>query len=279
MVRRIAVAFVLLCLAAPAWLKAQPAPAATQAASVINPAAAKKQAPKTKTATKPSGPSESGPCRIGVIPVIGDQFVVQKVGIMAFGNERTDVPIDAWGLDDLVVARVRAAVAPGTVVRRIPYAKGAFEPYENPPVRLFRNRQDDLTAVVRQITASTNCERYVVVTRFTGKLDGTNQTLHGIGVLNHGTSILSHTSLFANIQLTVFDGQTFAIRKNPFANLGAVLAGTFARMTRDPLTELDNASFPEPATEAANSAPLRDRTRALLTAKLDKTLPAYLKEE
>jgi hypothetical protein len=83
--------------------------------------------------------------------------------------------------------------------------------------------------------------------------------------------------LFANIQVTVFDGQTFAIHKNPFAGLGSILAGAFAG--QDPLTELDNAAFPEPAAQAPNSTMLRDRTRALIAANLDKRLPAYLKGE
>jgi hypothetical protein len=142
----------------------------------------------------------------------------------------------------------------------------------------FVTANDDLAAVVRQITANVSCERYVVVTKYTGKLEGTNQTLHGIGVLNHGTSLLSYTSLFANIQVRVFDGHTFAIRKNPF-NLGSILAGTFASMKGDPLTKLENESFPEPAAAAANNAILRDHTRASLAARLDKVMPAYLKEE
>jgi hypothetical protein len=252
------------------------------ATTTVAPAAkpvVKKPAPKAKTATKPLTAAESGPCQIGVIPAIGDQFVVQKVGLTIFGNEHTEVPIDAWSLDDLAVARIRAAAAPGSAVRRIAYPKGAFAPYDNPAPALFRNSRDDLTAIVKQIATNASCERYLVDTKFAGKLDGTNQTLRGIGILNHGTSLLSHTSLFANVQVTVFDGQTFAVGKNPYANLGSILAGTFAHMTRDPLTELDNASFPEPASEAVNSAMLRDRVRALLTANLDKTLPAFLKEE
>lgn len=278
MVRSFAVAAILSCLASFAWAQTKPGPAATTAAPVAKPAV-RKPAPKTRTARKPSVPAESGPCRIGVIPAIGDQFVVQKVGLTIFGNEHTEVPIDAWSLDELVVARVRAAAASGTAVRRIAYPKGAFAPYDHPAPALFRNSRDDLTAIVKQIAANASCERYVVVTKFTGQLDGTNQTLRGIGILNRGTSILSHTSLFANVQVTVFDGKTFAIGKNPYANLGSILAGTFARMTQDPLTELDNASFPEPPAEAANNAMLRDRVRALLTANLDKILPAHLKEE
>ena len=280
MVRSLAVALVLSCIASFAWAQAQPKPGTTPAGAPTAKRSVKKPAPTTKTAKKPSVPADNGPCQIGVIPVVGDRFAVQKVGLTIFGNELTEVPIDAWGLDDLVVARVRAAMAPGTGVRRIAYAKGAFAPYDHPAPALFRNSQDDLTTIVRQIAANAGCERYVVVTKFSGQLDGTNQTLRGIGVLNRGigTGLLSHTSLFANIQVTVFDGQTFAIHKKPF-NLGSVLAGSLARMTQDPLTKLENADFPEPATNATASAMLRDRVRALLSANLDKTLPAFLKEE
>jgi hypothetical protein len=135
--------------------------------------------------------------------VVGDQFVVQKVGITIFGNEYTEVPIDAWGLDDLVIARVRAATAPGTGVRRIAYPKAAFAPYDHPAPALFRDAHGDLTAIVRQITATAGCERYVVVTKFSGQLDGTNQILRGIGVLNRGIGAIGHTSLFTNVQVTV----------------------------------------------------------------------------
>jgi hypothetical protein len=147
MIRSFAVALVLSCFVASAWAQAQPAPgtAITQAGTPAPKLVAKKPAPKAKTSAKPTGPLESGPCQIGVIPVIGDQLVVQKVGLTVFGNEHTEVPIEAWGLDDLVIARVRAAIAPGTGVRRITYPKAAFAPscpraVSQRPGRLDRHR-------------------------------------------------------------------------------------------------------------------------------------------
>jgi len=125
MIRAFAVALVLSCFAVSPWAQAQPAPGTRGTTAAPKPAA-RKSAPKAKTSAKPPGPAESGPCQIGVIPVIGDQFVVQKVGLMVFGNDHAEVPINAWGLDDLAVARVRAAAA-GAGVRKIAYAKGAFE--------------------------------------------------------------------------------------------------------------------------------------------------------
>jgi hypothetical protein len=104
-----------------------PQPAATSPAKPTVKSTTKRTAPKAKASATPSTPAESGPCQLGVIPAIGDQFVVQKIGLTVFGNEEAEIPIPTWGLDDLVVARVRAA-APGLMVRKLSYAKATFDP-------------------------------------------------------------------------------------------------------------------------------------------------------
>ena len=130
---------------------------------------------------------------------------------------------------------------------------------------------------MRQITPNDRCERYLAVTKATLVLDGSqipDVIVRGIGVYNRGFGSLSHTRLFTGIQVTVFDGQTCAVRKTSVSGPGfaEMLAGT------GPLLKLDNADFPAPATAAVGDLTLRDRTRALLTATLDKTLAAALKE-
>ena len=276
-VRAFIVVSVWLSATTSIWAQSAPAPqpAATSPAKPTVKSATGKVGPKARTGATRSTPAESGPCQIGVIPAIGDQFVVQKVGITVFGNEETEIPIPAWGLDDLVVARVRAA-APGLLVRKLSYAKGTFDPYYRPPSMLFRDPRKDLANVVRQVAANARCERYVADTRFDGQFGGTNQVLNGIGVVNHGVGALSSSVLFANVEATVFDGQTLDVVKRPLPGLNAILS---AGLVQDPLAKLDNADFPTTAADAANSATLRDRTRALLTSRLDRTLPAYLKQE
>src|ERR1700733_12978546 len=83
------------------------------AAAKAKPAAKMPAAPKAAAAT----PAASGPC-IGVFPLMFDQFGVRKIGITVFGNDFTQIKVDNWGLDDLVVERLRAAVGPGLAVRR-----------------------------------------------------------------------------------------------------------------------------------------------------------------
>jgi hypothetical protein len=282
MVRSLAVAAVLSCLAAPAWAQAQPAAsaAATTATSVVKPPA-KRHAPRPPADAKPHAQAPSGRC-LGVIPAAGDRFMVKKIGLTVFGNETKIAPIEAWGLDDLIVARVRVAAGAGVPVLRLAYPKDAFEPYYDPQSKPFRNSWGQLnswgplTAIVRRIAAGTNCRRYVVVTGLPGAYSRTNETLSGVGVFQ--ASLFKKTYLFAYIHVTVFDGENFAIRKNPYATIQSRLTEALLVPRKDFNLEIDSTLFPLSAAEAANSTTLRDGARAVLTERLDDLLPAFLKE-
>lgn len=266
-----------LCLLSSA--SAQTPPTATTPAPTATPAkpAVKKSAPKAKPAAKPTAAVESGPCRLGVISAIGDRYSVQKIGFMVFQNQENEVPID-WGLDELVFARVRAATGADPTVRMISYPKGAFEPFYHPKSLFIRDPGERLPEIVRSITPKANCERYLVATTYKAELPGTHVVLNGIGTYYQG---LPH--LFANISITLIDGRTYEQIKRPFANFGASLAaGLKAGLgvwAEDDATKLDNALFPDPPAAASGSAVLRERTRALITDRLDKGLPAFLKED
>ena len=277
MLRVVAAACVLSCLTTSAWAQGQPATPAAPSATAAKPSV-KKPVSKARVSAKPSATADSGACQVGVISMIGDTFAVQKIGFTVFSNEYTDVPIEGWGIDDLVVARVRAAL-PKAAVRKIPYSKAALEPYEHPAPSLFRNPQAEFTAFVREITANAGCERYVAVIKLTTQVDGTNQAHRGIGLLNRGIGALTHTFLFTDISVSVLDGHTYAIRKEPI-NVGKILEkGLLGDFANDPLSKLDNDAFPEPASRAATSPLLRERTRALLTAILDKKLAVLFQEQ
>ncbi|WP_349631869.1 hypothetical protein [Bradyrhizobium iriomotense] len=234
--------------------------------------------PKAKPVAKQPVAVESGPCRLGVISVIGDRYAVQKFGLTIFENEVNEVPID-WGLDDLVFARVRAATNNDPAVRRITYPKGVFDPFYNPKTILIRDPGERLPVIVRSFTANASCERYLVATTFKAELPNTHMTLNGIGTYNQGLGgLLRHSHLFANVAITLIDGRTYEEIKRPFVNFGANFAASM-RLTEDPLTKLDNSLFPEPPAAASASTALRERTRALVADRLDRGLPGYLKED
>jgi hypothetical protein len=278
MFRSFAAVILVSCFAVDGWAQSPPT-TNTPAASTPAKAVTKKAAPKAKAAAKQPVAAETGPCRLGIISALGDRFAVQKFGLTIFETEESAVAVEGWGLDDLVVARVRAATGTDPAVRRITYPKSAFEPFYNPTSRFLPDPREGLPAIVRSITPTANCERYLVVTRFKGQVPGTNLILDGIGAYSRGLgSVIRHSHLFANVGVTLLDGGNYETISRPFAGLGTRLADGL-RLTEDPLTKLDNSLFPEPATAVPGSAMLRERTRALVAARLDQTLPDYLKND
>jgi hypothetical protein len=275
MFRVLVVAFALSCLAQSGWAQTQSAPANTAPAPATKPAV-KKPAAKSKTVAKPAATADSGPCQVGVISDMGDQFVVQTVGLTVFGNERSEVPVGGWGLDDLVVARVRAAAGPGVRVRKIAHAKEAFAQLEGSG-SFFRDMKSELSNVVRQIASGSNCERYVLANRFTSQFSNLNQSVRGIGIV----SWAHRTFLFALSHIRIYDGQSFEVIKQATATIDdepLVSRLLLLNPIRGPNRELDRSSFPSAPEEAATNPALRDGVRALLTASLDNTLPGMLRQ-
>jgi hypothetical protein len=168
---------------------------------------------------------------------------------------------------------VRAA-AGSIPVRRIAYTRGTFDSYYHPKRSLFRNQREELSNLIRQIAGNAGCQRYLVVMRGEGQLDGTNQRLSGLGILNRGAGLISSSFVFAYVDATWVDGQTFEIMKGP----AVTFEGVMKRMANDLISnehmrKVYNSMFPAAAAGSANDAVLRDNARGLLTEQLDKILP------
>jgi hypothetical protein len=280
-----------LAVAQPALAQTAPTPAPTPSPAnpPVKPALKKPAPPKPDAgATSPAAAAaaQHGPC-IGVIPHVGDHFAVQAIGVTMFGNDLKEVPIESWWLDDLVVARIRAAAGTRFAVRRIAYPANAFEPFDNPPNRLFRNAMNDLKGVVQTIARAGGCERYVVVVENEIPFRDTNQTVKGIGIVNRGVS----TYLYALTSLFVFDGHAFDVLKKgvgaineekivPDPLVNALLRKDPIRGPSRELKEFRRTSEPDavfiwPPTHDTVMG-LRDTTRALLAESLDNALPKLL---
>jgi hypothetical protein len=277
MVRVFTAAFVFSCFIVSASAQTPPPQgAATQSGAPAAKPVAKKSTPKPKAGAKVA--PESGPCPIGVIPFIGDLFVVQKVGLMVFGNEYAEVSTNGWGLDDLAVARIRAA-APGVAVRKITAAKDAFATEEKGGLSaLFRDRNVELIAAVRKVVAGTSCKRYVLVHRSVSQFSNTNQQVRGVGIVGWA----GRNYLFALTYILVFDGEDFSILKQAAASTddeSLLSRGLGLNPIHGPSRRLEDEPFPASPGEAASNPALREGVRALLSASLDQTLPTVLTEK
>ena len=274
MVRFLATACALSCLAATPTAQAQPAPAtaAAQTTSPVEPAV-KKAAPKARINAKPTRAAETGHCQIGVIPIAGNLFLVEKFGPFTFNDTYARVAVDGWTLDELVVSRVRAA-APGMSVQRIPFTKEELElARRRKPISLFYSSAAALKEFAQYLAPRISCERYIVVHRHGG-----TQREFGIGISKH--YLAKQASLFAMMYIRVYDGRTFELIKQAPA---LMTEDTYIeRLLHNPLggpsRELDPAMFPDKPADAAANPVLRDGVRAMLTASLDKTLPPMLRQ-
>ena len=277
MFRSFAAATILVsCLTAAGWAQS-PATSSTPAAATPAKPVVKKAAPKPKAVAK-QPVAETGPCRLGVISALGDRFSVQKFGLTIFETEESEATMNGWGLDDLPLARVRAATGADPSVRRIAYPKGAFEPYYNPKSRFLPDPNEGLPAIVRSITGNANCERYLVITKYNAMVAGTKLEINGIGVYSQGIgSFARHSHLFANVAVSMYDGTTYEKISRSLAAFGASFSAGLG-LTEDPLTKLDNSLFPDPPESASSSATLKERTRALVSARLDRMIPVYLQQ-
>ena len=277
MFRSFAAATILVsCFTAAGWAQS-PATSSTPAAATPAKPVVKKAAPKPKAVAK-QPVAETGPCRLGVISALGDRFSVQKFGLTIFETEESEATMNGWGLDDLPLARVRAATGADPSVRRIVFPKGAFEPYYNPKSRFLPDPNEGLPAIVRSITANANCERYLVITKYNGIVPGTKLEINGIGVYSQGIgSFARHSHLFANVAVSMYDGTTYEKISRSLAAFGASFSAGLG-LTEDPLTKLDNSLFPDPPESASSSATLKERTRALVSARLDRMIPVYLQQ-
>jgi hypothetical protein len=276
MLRNSAAAVILMsCFTATGWAQA---PSTTSpAASPSSKPATKKAAPKAR-ATAKQPVAETGPCRLGVISALGDRFSVQKFGLTIFENEESEAPMNGWGLDDLPFASVRAATGADPSVRRIAYPKEAFDPYYNPKSRFLPDPNEGLPAIVRNITSNANCERYLVITKYNGTVPGTKMEIKGIGAYSQGIgSLVRHYHLFANVAISIYDGTTYEKINRSLAAFGASFAAGLG-LTEDPLTKLDDSVFPNPPESASSSTALKERTRALVSARLDRMIPVYLQQ-
>jgi hypothetical protein len=243
----------------PSPIKPSPAKPSSTMTSSTKPSPAKpppaKPAAKKPEPPKPDATAQSGPCGIGVIPHIGESFAVQSIGLTMFGNGLKEVP--------------------SVAVRRIAYPANAFATFDNPP--LFHNTENDIKEIVQSVAPASRCERYVVVIRSGSQWSNTNQSVKGIGIVHSGIiDRLSVTFLFTMTALDIVDGHTFEILKKGAGSIedNQLLHDLLTMPAlRGPNRKLEDFPWPPPPDAVMG---LREPTRALLAASLDKVLPKLL---
>jgi hypothetical protein len=168
---------------------------------------------------------------VGIISAIGDQFILAKGGLTGPDDGSRSFSISAWGLDDLIVQQVTAALSSRFQVKEVAYRRAAFAGIQESaiaPVNLVRG--DPLKKLVESEVSPQGLDAYIVVTKAKANFGGGNRKLEGVGLITFKTLMDSYSQVYALYEIRVVDGKTFDIIEKmaaaPLENAGYVrLAG------------------------------------------------------
>lgn len=202
-----------------------------------------------------------------VISAIGEKFVLKKIGFTVFGNEETELPLDPWKLDDLVIEKVNALLGNRYAVWKIDYPKGALSEPKGGGFQLFLDSTTWFRDRFRKIVAGQQCDLYLVVSNTISRFGSTNQSVAGLGMVEAPSS---EVFLYALTITTVFDGRSLEILRDERNSIGQ---GTFLATIVGPHREVPGSAWPK-SKDLSQNEPLRRATWALVEQSLDRTVPA-----
>ncbi len=268
----------LLAAALLFWNSSAPAVAQTEQSAASKPAD-RIQSTGPAGQKRPTARSQQA-CQLGLISIVGNKFEMTDIGpfdlafMVKYSHGRAD-----WGLDDVVLARVRAA-APGLNVQNIAYDKEELHRAAQEH-GLFRSFANEIRDFARQTAAKTHCERYIVVHRRTAQIDGRPAVAVGFGLIRLRSMLGKETAyLHALTSVRIYDGNFELIKAAP-ASMGDD-PGPFEvpknyKPVRGPARQIDIASLPATPQQAAQNPAYRASVESLLATSLDKTLPGLLR--
>jgi hypothetical protein len=204
---------------------------------------------------------------VGVISAFGERFQLKKVGMTVFGNDESEFPVAAWGIDDLTVSKVRTLLGRRFDVRPVTYRRSAFAP----------PRSGGVAAMTREAVTPAGVDAYVVVTYGGSQLGATNQSVSGLGMLeaSGGAFFSDRLFLYALYSVSVIDAREFKQKSITVALMpGESLVDPMrSTVLRGPHRQVDASWWPTTRDAASNQ-----RLKGVVVELVDQSLPNTLQQ-
>jgi hypothetical protein len=178
---------------------------------------------------------------VGIISAVGDEITFARGGLTGLDNSSQRFPIGSWGLDDLIVQKVTAALNGRFQVQPVSYTRADFAAIKDSPVAPVNLiRSDPIKKLVQSEVSPQGLDAYIVITKAKSTFGGGGRKLEGIGFLNYGTVLASYSQIHALYEVRVFDGKTFDVIEKmsapPLDDVGAVRIAGPSRMIDESLS-------------------------------------------
>ena len=156
---------------------------------------------------------------IGIVSAIGDDFTLTRAGLTAPTETERHLPIQAWGLDDLITIRTGLLLGKRYQVVGLTYARAPFAAQDavsafavsNAIAKLTKSSEDRLIELVRTQVAPQGLDVYVVLAKATASYGSRSRDVAGIGAIERVAVLGSSAQLHALYTITVIDGHTFKV--------------------------------------------------------------------
>jgi hypothetical protein len=209
---------------------------------------------------------------VGIISAVGDEFSFNTAGLTGLDQHESRLPIEGWGIDDLIISRASEMLTKHFQVQSVNYRREDFAVVENTSSISVMNllREDPLKKLVQTGVSPQGLDAYVAITKSKVTYGSRGRTVSGLGIIKYGMVFGSLTLVHALYSITVIDGHDFHIigkrsASPPSVNGTLRLAG--------PNRSVDEALLP------ATDGPLQnEKLRAIVVDLIDGSLPSLLQD-
>jgi len=215
----------------------------------------------------PAKPSDAP--RIGIVSAIGDKFYASKIGMLAFGSDFKEMPIAAWGIDEMMTAKIRTALSPRFDVKPVTYKRAVFASFPDRSGLIAQNFRPD---VVREVSPQ-GLDAYIVVVKAERSYGGSRQLVQGIGSAEGNTDVDPIMFVHTYYNIFLVDGRDFQIK----SQAGSQVPRPFNPFKRDfmssPARQVDASLWPTSLKAAEHQ-----KLKGIVVELIDESLPPTLEK-
>jgi hypothetical protein len=209
---------------------------------------------------------------IGIISAIGGEFTITKAGLTGLASDAQSVPIEAWGIDDLIVSRAGALLGRRFDVRPLTYRRAAFAAVDEdsavPAVNLLR--EDPIKKLVPAQVSPLGLDAYVLITKAKSIYGSTGRTVTGVGIVTRTAAFGFSSQIHALYVVRLLDGHEFKVIAKCSAS---PLDNAEINRLAGPSHPVDDSFLP-----AANDIPRNEKLKAAIIDLIERSLPTTLED-
>lgn len=213
-------------------------------------------------------PNVEGIRTVGIVSAIGDKFYARKMGFLGIGNDFKEMAIDSWAIDEMMTAKIRAALTPRFDVRPVTYRRAVFAAF---PDRSGFIAQSFRPELVRTEVSPQGLDAYIVVLKGEREYSQTKELVRGLGSAEGNTDADPVMFVHAYYTIGLVDGHDFQIKRQA-GSLIPSRRNIFVReFMTSPSRQVDASLWPKSLDAAANQ-----RLKAVVVELIDQSLPDTL---